>query len=40
MDLFRHVEIHCLGTGEANMGLLGSIAEAGLGGESRRLGEE
>ena len=31
LNLFRKVEIHCLGTGEADRALLDSIAEVGLG---------
>lgn len=38
-NLFRQVEIHCLGIGEANMGFLGQIARIGLG-ESRKIGED
>ena len=38
-NLFRQVEIHCLGIGEANMGFLGQLARIGLG-ESRRIGDD
>jgi hypothetical protein len=31
LNLFRHVEIHCIGIGEANRGFLQQIAGTGLG---------
>ena len=38
LTLFRDVEIHCVGIGEANMGLLNRIAGKGLGGKTHRFG--
>jgi len=36
--LFRDVEIHCVGIGEADMRLLQQIAEIGLGGKTHKVG--
>lgn len=38
-NLFRQVEIHCLGMGDANMGVLRRLAELGLG-QCRKIGED
>jgi len=38
-NLFRQVEIHCLGIGEANMGLLHRLSSLGLG-QSRKIGAD
>ncbi len=38
-NFFRHCEIHCIGIGEAKMGLLHRIARVGLG-KARKLGED
>ena len=38
LNLFRKVEIHCIGMGEARMPLLGRIAALGLG-KARKIGE-
>ena len=35
LNLFREVEIHCIGIGEANMGLLNQISRIGLGTATR-----
>jgi len=37
LNLFRHVEIHCVGIGEADMGFLSQIARIGLGGKTHDL---
>lgn len=38
LTLFRDIEIHCVGIGEANMGLLNQIAGKGLGGKTHLFG--
>ena len=40
LTLFRDVEIHCVGIGEANMGLLNRIAALGLGGKTHHFGSK
>ncbi|QDU83907.1 hypothetical protein Pla163_10080 [Planctomycetes bacterium Pla163] len=39
LTLFRDVEIHCIGIGEADMRLLEDIARIGLGGKAHRVGD-
>ncbi|MEZ5978117.1 MAG: hypothetical protein R3F34_07870 [Planctomycetota bacterium] len=40
LNLFRHVEIHCVGIGEADMRFLDDIAKLGLGGKTHQVGTQ